>query len=310
MAIHADFSKIKNRFFKQFGENEGKEHYSSWIVKKGFDENKPFPKGKERKEKSCSIRGLEVKEDGGVYHVEGLIATDHIDEYDKNPGIAMPDYAPVSTLESWAEQINTRESARVMGVHHSEGRLFDAEYYGVADVENNPAKVIQLSDGHNGLYVDTKLLPNDPKTPEIIADFESRELNSFSITYDVGTDGFDFDIVDDRLVRVLTSNSVLFGYTAANNPVNPMAVETGHGFKEFKELIPHTQLNLKEVKKMVKKEVKEEVAEVVAESEETKPVEAAPAVEKVAESEVGSEEPSDGEVAEMKEFRVFQANMN
>jgi len=309
MAIHKDFQLISDRFTKQFGEEEGTKMFSSWISKKEFDASAPFPKMKETKEKQCFVRGLEIKEDGEAYHVEGLIATDHIDEYDKADGINMPDYAPVQTLESWAEQINTNEDARVMGVHHSEGRAFNAEYFGVADVENTPAKVVTLSDGHNGLYVDTALLADDPRTPGIISDFESRKLNSFSITYDVGNDGFDFDIVEDRLVRVLTPESKLFGYTAANNPVNPMAIEMAHGFKEFKELVSHTQLNLKEVKKMENKkiEVKEEVAEVVAESEET-PVEAAPAVEEVAESAVGSDEPSEGDVAEMKEFRAFKAN--
>jgi len=310
MAIHKDFQLISDRLVKQFGEEKGGEMFSNWISKKEFDQTKALPRSKEKKEKICSIRGLEIKEDGGAYHVEGLIATDHIDEYDKQDGINMPDYAPVKTLEAWANQINTNEQARVMGVHHSEGRAFNAEYFGVADVENTPAKVVVLSDGHNGLYVDTKLLADDPRTPEIISDFQTKELNSFSITYDVGDDGFDFDIVDDRLVRVLTDKSMLFGYTAANNPVNPMAISTGHGYKEFKELISHTQLNLKEVKKMEnkKKEVKEEVAEVVAESEEITPVEAAPAVEEVAESEVGSDEPSEGDVAEMKEFRAFRAN--
>jgi len=308
MPLHSDFLKIKKRFIKQYGKEKGVNLYFAWLEKKGYDDTKPFPKGKEKKEKSCFVRGFEIKEDGKTYHVEGLIATDHIDEYDRQEDISMPDYAPVKTLESWANQINTNKEARVMGIHHSEGRAFDAEYFGVADVDNTPAKVVQLTDGHNGLFVDTKLLFDDPKTPQIISDFESRKLNSFSITYDVGEDGFDFDIVDDRLVRVLTDKSTLFGYTAASDPVNPMAIEMAHGFKEFKELIPHIQLNLKEVKKMDKKEVKEEVAEVVAESEETKPEEAAPAVEKVAESEAGSDEPSDGEVAEMKEFRAFKAN--
>jgi len=310
MTIHKDFQMISNRFVKQFGEDKGKSMFSDWLSKKEFDESKPFPKSMERKEKFCSVRGLELKGDKENYHVEGLVATDHIDEYDKADGIDMPDYAPVKTLESWAEQINANESARVMGVHHSEGRAFNAEYYGVADIENTPAKVIPLNDGHFGLYVDTKLLPNDPKTPEIIEDFESKELNSFSITYDASNNGFDFDYVDGRLVRVLTPESVLFGYTAASNPVNPNAVATSFGYKEFKELI-HTQLNLKEVKKMVKKEVKEE--ETIVASEETKPVEAAKA-EDVAESTVGSDEPSveeavsEGEEAEMKEFLSFKAN--
>ena len=309
MAIHKDFQMIKSRFVKQFGEDKGSNMFFTWIGKKEFDESKPFPKGKERKEKFCSVRGLEIKEEGEAYHVEGLIATDHIDEYDKQEDISMPDYAPVKTLESWANQINTKEEARVMGVHHSEGRAFDAEYFGVADIENTPAKVVQLTDGHNGLFVDTKLLSDDPKTPQIISDFESRELNSFSITYDVGEDGFDFDIVDDRLVRVLTDKSILFGYTAASDPVNPMAIEMAHGFKEFKELITHTQLNLKEVKKMDKKEVKEEVTEEVAKSEETKTEEVAESVaDEATESEAGSDEPSEGEVTELKEFRKFKAN--
>jgi len=305
MALHKDFQMISNRFAKQFGEEKGAEMFDAWINKKEFDATKPFPVGKERKEKACLIRGFEIKEVGEFYHVEGLIATDHIDEYDKAEGIDMPDYAPVKTLESWAEQINTKEEARVMGVHHSEGRQINPEYFGVADIENTLAKVVSLNDGHNGLYVDTKLLAGDPQTPNIIRDFESGELNSFSITYDVGTEGFDFDIVDDRLVRVLTDKSLLFGYTAANNPVNPMAIETGHGYKEFKELVPHTQLNLKEVKKMDKKEVKEEV--VNTESEEVKPVELASAAEGAIESN-DSDKPSDDDVAEMKEFRKFKSN--
>ena len=150
MAIHKDFQMIKSRFVGQFGEEKGGEMFSSWIGKKEFDESKPLPRSKERKEKYCSVRGLEIKEVGEAYHVEGLIATDHIDEYDKQEGIDMPDYAPVSTLEVWANQINTNESARVMGVHHSEGRPINPEYFGKADVENTPARVVQLSDGHNG----------------------------------------------------------------------------------------------------------------------------------------------------------------
>jgi len=304
MEMHSDFVKIRDRFSKQFGNDKGDEAFTSWLGTKELDATKPFSNIKERKEKYCSVRGLEIKESGESYHVEGLIATDHIDEYDKTKGINMPDYAPVKTLEAWAEQINTKDEARVMGVHHSEGRQINPEYFGVADVNNTPAKVIELSDGKHGLYVDTKLLANDPGTPGIIKDFESGELNSFSITYDVGTKGFDFDMVEDRLVRVLTPESVLYGYTAASNPVNPMAISTNHGFKEFKELVTHTQLNLKEVKKMDKKEVKEEV---VTESEETKPVEA-PIVEEAIESESGSDEPSVDDVAEMKEFRAFKAS--
>jgi hypothetical protein len=297
MAIHKDFQIINDRLVKQFGEQKGNELFSAWLSRKEFDATKPFLQDKERKEKYCSVRGLEIKETGEVYHVEGLIATDHIDEYDKQAGIAMPDYAPISTLEAWANQINTRQDARVMGVHHSEGRPINPEYFGMADVENSPAKVVRLSDGHNGLYVDTKLLSHDPKTPEIIRDFQSGKLNSFSITYDVGNEGFDFDVVEGRLVRVLTDKSELFGYTAASNPVNPQAIATRHGFKEFKELIIDTQLNSKEVKKM-EKEVKEDVAMVAAESTKTK----------FAESKAGSEEPSMDEVVEMKEFHAFKAN--
>ena len=282
--------------------------FSSWIGKKEFDETKPFPGQKEKKEKTCFVRGVEIKENGKDYHVEGLIATDHIDEYDRQEGISMPDYAPVTTLEAWANQINNNSEARVMGVHHSEGRPINPEYFGEADVETTPAVVVTLSDGHNGLYVDTKLLAHDAETPGIIEDFKSGELNSFSITYDVGDNGFDFDIVEDRLVRVLTPESQLFGYTAASDPVNPMAVATGHGFKEFKELVNHIQLNSKEVKKMEKNkmEVKEDIVEEVApEAPAEETAEEAP-VEEAAE-EAAEEAPVEEEVAEMKEFRQFKA---
>ena len=56
MVIHKDFQMINDRFVKQFGEEKGNDMFSAWIGKKEFDESKPFPKGKERKEKYCSVR--------------------------------------------------------------------------------------------------------------------------------------------------------------------------------------------------------------------------------------------------------------
>ena len=256
-----DFVKIHARFIKQYGEKKGEELYHAWLNKKGYDDTKPFPNKKEKKEFRCPIRGIEVKEVGGTYHVEGLIATTHVDEVDREEGVDIPDRIIKATLDDFAEQMNTNKDARVMGVHHSEGHPYVPEYYGEADVENTPAKVIPLTDGEYGLYVDTKLLKDDPKTPEIIRDFESGELNSFSITYN--TDGFmttDFDWVGNNLVRILLPGTQIVGYTAASAPKNPNTVATAYGFKEFKELVGMENLiDQKEVKQMNNnKEVKED----------------------------------------------------
>ncbi len=259
MPKHPDFAKIYNRFIKQYGPEKGKSLYFSFIKKKGYDDTKPFPKGKEKKEFMCPVVGIEIKELEECFHVEGLIATTHVDDLTKEEGIEIADKIPKETLESFAEQMNANKEARVMGVHHSEGHPFIPEFFGEADVENNPVKVIELTDGEFGLYVDTKLLKDDPKTPDIIRGFQSGELNSFSITYD--TDGFmttDFDWVGDNLVRILLPGTRLAGYTAASNPKNPNAVATAYGFKEFKELVVMERLNNKLEVKMTKKEIKEE----------------------------------------------------
>lgn len=330
MAIHKDFQMIKDRFMSNFP-TSGEFLFQRFIEKKGFDTTLPLPNKMETKEFKCNVVGVEIKEDEQCFHVEGLIATSHIDNTDQDEGAGIPDRIPKETLESFAEQINSSKDARVMGAHHSEGSnqnsvyrnwidsigadgLVDnsagAEFFGEADVSNTPARVMTLVDGEHGLFVDTKLLKSDPMTPNVIEGFQNGHFNSFSITYE--TDGFqttDFEKNGDGLVRILLPETRLAGYTAASHPKNPNAIATGYGYKEFKELINHTQLNSKEVKKMEKSkiEVKEEVAEEAAKPEETTPAEAAPAVEEVAESEAGSEEPSDGDVAEMKEFRDFKA---
>ncbi|KKM99109.1 hypothetical protein LCGC14_1151230, partial [marine sediment metagenome] len=260
MPKSSDFQKIYNRFVKQYGPEKGKKLYFAFIKKKGYDDTKPFPKGKEKKEFMCHVLGVEIKEQSDCFHIEGLIATSHVDELDRELGVDIPDRIPKETLNSFAIQMNANKEARVMGVHHSEGHPFVPEYFGEADVENNPVKVIELTDGEHGLYVDTKLLKNDPVVPGIIKDFQNGDLDSFSITYD--TDGFmttDFDWVGDNLVRVLLPETRLAGYTAASNPKNPNAVATAYGFKEFKELVGmEKQINKMEVKKMPKKEVKED----------------------------------------------------
>ncbi|HED05382.1 MAG TPA: hypothetical protein ENI61_01700, partial [Ignavibacteria bacterium] len=222
MVKSKDFQKIYNRFVKQYGEKDGNRMYSAWINKKGYNDTKPFPKKKEMKEFVCPIRGIEIKESGKDFHIEGLIATTHIDNVDLEDGVDIPDRILKSTLEDFADQMNSNKSARIMGVHHSEGRSNFPEFFGEADINNSPAKVIKLTDGEYGLYVDTKLLKDDPSTPQIINDFQEGNLNSFSITYE--TEGFmttDFDWVDNNLVRTLLPGTRLAGYTAASNPKNP-----------------------------------------------------------------------------------------
>ncbi len=294
-----DFQKIYNRFVKQYGDEKGKSLYYAWINKKGYDDTKSFPKGKEKKEFVCHVRGLEIKELGEEFHIEGLIATSHIDNVDQEDGVEISDRIPKETLESFALQINTNPEAGIMGVHHSEGRPFFPEFFGRADVVKNPARVISLSDGEFGLYVDTKLLKNDPVTPDIIKEFQNGTLNSFSITYD--TDGFmttDFDWIGDNLVRTLLPGTRLAGYTAASNPKNPNAVATAYGFKEFKELVGMDQLNKMEVKQMPEKEeVKENVNPQGNSNPSSKEVKEQP-----------SNKPEGQSEAEKKEFEQWKAD--
>ena len=303
MAKHKDFSQIHNRFIIQFGETKGESFYSNWIETKGYNDGNPFPNVKEKKEFRCKIRGVEVKELEDCFHVEGLVATTHIDNVDQEDGVDIPDMIPKETLESFANQMNSNKQARIMGVHHSEGHPFNPEYFGEADVSNTPVKVIELTDGEHGLYVDTKLLKDDPATPGIIKDWQSGELDSFSITYN--TDGFmttDFDWVGNKLVRVLLPETRICGYTGASNPKNPNAVATAYGFKEFKELVGMDIIKSKEVKqKMKNKEVKEEEApKSESPSEEVKDQ-----AEKV-ESDKPSEEPK-VDADEQKEFNKWKS---
>ena len=307
-----DFQKIYARFVSQYGEKKGKERYYAWLKKHSYDDTKSFPgKSKKEFEKICSVHGFEIKEFEKEYHVEGLIATSHIDDAGKIFDDGINDVIPKETLESWASQINTDETARVMGIHHSEGKPINPEYFGIADIENFPAQVIELNDGEYGLYVDTKLLKNDPKTPEIIEQFRSGELNSFSVTYDTNDENsIDFIVSESGdITRVLMPDAKLWGYTCASDPVNPNAISTGHGFKEFKELVnfntENKDNNPTESKKLLSKEyrAKKEV-EKMPENEDKKEPEANEdaGVQEQPSKDEGKEQPSDEEdTSEQKE---------
>lgn len=319
MPKHKDFQKIHARFISQYGAEKGERLYHAFLEKKELDDTKPLPKGKkERKEKQCSVIGLEFKETEKEFHVTGLIATSHVDSLNEEEGIDICDMIPKETLESFANQLNTEFDSRVMGVHHSEGRPINPEYFGEADVKNTPAEVIQLTDGEWGLYVDTALLKDDPKVPDIINRFQDKtrkdHLNSFSITYD--TNGFlttDFDWVGNDLVRVLNPETRLFGYTGANNPVNRNAVAMDYGFKEFKELVGKKQDDTEVVKMSEEEKIKadalakeqKELADVKAKEElDAKAKEEADA--KAKEAADKKPEGSESDDVEQKEFLAWK----
>jgi hypothetical protein len=312
MPKHADFEKIYGRFTKQYGAEEGKKRYFKFIKAKGHDDTKPLPgKKKENKEFQCSVIGLEVKETADAFHIEGLIATTHVDNLDMKEGIEIPDKIEKETLEDFSNQGNSNKASRIMGVHHSEGRSINAEFFGEADTANTPMEVIPLNDGEWGLFVDTKLLKNDPGAVEVAKQFQSGELNSFSITYN--TEGFlttDFDWVGDDLVRVLKPGTQLCGYTAASNPVNPNAIATGYGFKEFKELVGKFKKEVVPMKN--NKETKEETpSEEPKPSEEKKKVEEAPketGESKPSEEKPKEASPEEANADEKKEFAEFKAS--
>jgi len=308
MTRSKDFEMIYNRFVSQYGIDNGNKFYTNFISNKGYDETKPLSNvfSKNTKEKKCSVVGVEIKESDLCYHVEGLIATDHIDDLDKENGVDIPDVIPKETLESMAMQGNSNFRSRVMGYHHSEGDNENPEYFGVADIKNNPLRVVELNDGHYGLFADTKLLKDDPKTKDIINEFENGTLNGFSITYD--TEGFstiDFGFVDDKLVRILLPTTKLHGYTAASRPVNPKAIATSFGYKEFKELVGNSTKAIKEVKKM-SEETKKEAPEAVIPEGSSNDSESDKVEQKVKSV---AEESEDLEQKEFLKFKEYKANL-
>ena len=334
MVLHRDFQMIREKFMSSFGDVHGSVLFQRFIKEKGLNSSQPIPRRKEIKEFRCNVVGFEIKEDEKSFHVEGLIATTHIDNADEDDGIGIPDRIPKETLESFANQINTIDAARRMGTHHSEGsnqnKIYQnwiqsigasdlvsdepgREFFGRADVSNNPAIVIDLADGEHGLYVDTQLLKKDPMTPNIIEGFHNGHFNSFSITYQ--TDGFqttDFEREGDGLVRVLLPETQLAGYTAASHPVNPHAVATAFGFKEFKELVVMDQLNLKEVKQMSEEDVnngEDSQEDSSAQNEPSSEADAGSSDNGDSSAASGStEETSEEEVTEQKEFKRWKAD--
>src|SRR3990167_4264482 len=242
MPLHPDFEKIHARFVQQYGD-EGHDRYFAWLKKKGYDDTKPFPKKQGRHERECIVRGCELREQNGSYYVNGFITTTHVDN---GPGLRrsdgsvvkaqIRDVTPKETLESWAVQMKTKASARIMGLHHSEGRT--GEYGGVADIENSPPEVIQLSDDEWGLYASTRLINGDPLAEKIIQGYEGGELIGFSVTYDTtNSELTDFDYVGDEIVRVVGPDAELCGYTAASNPVVDKALVSEFGYREFREML-------------------------------------------------------------------------
>lgn len=311
MPKHKDFQKIYKRFTSQYGKEKGKNLYFAWLNKKGLDDTKSFPKGKEKKEKICIVHGLEIKEIKGEIHLEGLIATSHIDSLDEEEDIEIPDVIPKETLESFASQMNSNKESRVMGVHHSEGK--SGIVYGEADINNNPIKIIELTDGEFGLFVDTKLNSTDD-SKLILEQFNNGDLNSFSITYD--TQGFstsEFEWIDDKLVRIIGPDTKLYGYTAASDPVNKNAVATGYGYKEFKEVMPKENNvqdkildNKSEENKMAEEEEKKKAEEEAAKKKEEEEKVAAEAKEKEEkeEKELKAKEEKEKKVLEEKEKKI------
>ena len=307
MPKSADFQKIHRRFIKLYGQKKGDDFYYAFINKKKLDDTKSYPGKSDKKERQCIVKGVEFKEIEGNFHVSGLIATTHLDSY--------KDRIPVVTLESFADQINSTRDARVMGVHHSEA---EGIVYGEADVENTPAKVIQLTDGEYGLYVDTKLDKNNPSAEDIVRQWQSGSLDSFSITYDTeGSQTCDFEIEDDDVIRNIGPSTKLAGYTGATFPVNNKAVATSYGFKEFKEMLANKKqsevikMEEKKENEVPKEEPKEEVASAAEVKNDEAPIEEAK-TEEAPKEEVASEEAKEqvkkkeiiaGFKAELKELK-------
>ena len=286
---YSDFQRIYDNFVKEHGEDKGERLYYAMINKRGLDDTKPMP-GKKK-----SMGNVGFLEKKGEFYTSGYVATTHIDE--------ACDKISVEALKRWETEINdgSLKATPVDYEHDRDELLLRAR--GVS------AQVKQMPDGEYGLYVETHHNKSHPDFESDRYQIEHGFLGGYSIEYstdDNSTCHFEFDSASGKQVRVLDSDTELYGWALTARPLNTMA-----SIDEYNEKSDKKEIRLVEIKKQtsevgmmetkneeqptpeqeeVKTEATEEVTEEVIEAvveEEPTPVE--PIVE--AEPEVVAEEP-------------------
>jgi phage head maturation protease len=232
-----------------------------------------------KKEKNCSVRELEFKEENNELYVKGLIATSHVD--------AVGDRIPKPTLELWAKQINMEnpQTNKVSYHHNMEEKVVGR---GVPSAE-----VIQLPDNNWGLVVETHVNKSWSGYDDLMYELKNKFIDGFSIEYDTHNDSTTHqEVYDGKPVRVLGPDTELFGWSFASRPVQANAVITEFGFKEL-----FKQKNMEEINMP---------SETLETKEEKMPVETTEKKEIVA---AVKEEINDQEMKEFKEWKNKKENM-
>ena len=199
---------------------------------------------KEIKERFSYNSILEFKENEEDLIVKGYIATTHFDGQDK---------VTKGALDKWCKEINDAiPRVNKVGVHHNRERQPTGK--GIP----GSAHVDSFGGGEYGLFAETIIDKTVENYDNIVYRLDKEFLDSFSIEFEAPANPV---FVDN--IRVLDSNTNLYGWTLASRPMNENAVMVKELLKSFKE-----------ENTMVKKENKEEtpIAE-PAVKVENKPVE-------------------------------------
>ena len=219
------------------------------------------------KSRFCIVNGFEFKTlDDGLKVPQGYIATTHLDSgfFDASKGAYIRDKIDVSTLNSWADEINAgNPRANKMSVNHNRvphvaGRMTEGT-----------ARVDILSDGEYGLFVQTPTDKTREDSESIDSRIDNRFLDSYSIEFTTKnpvTGEYYSNAVneverDGYIERTLLPGTFLEGATYASQPMNENAVM-------MKEIQMSKEQGMEDISKMESKtEVKEkiETKEVIAE---------------------------------------------
>jgi hypothetical protein len=231
---------------------------------------------KDKKERSSRFSYksiLNFKENADDIIVKGYIATTHFDG---------EDIITKATLDEWAKEINEgNPRANKVSVNHN--RVPHVAGVGL----KGTARVDRFPDGEYGLYVETLVDKTREDFAEIKYRLENDFLDSFSIEY-IASENARFD--DKSGARILDTDTVLYGWTLASQPMNEHAVivkelfnkgvdvnmETKEETPEMeKEPLPVKEKDMEEEKKKQEEESKKEKEDVNMENatESKEPVE-------------------------------------
>ena len=169
--------------------------------------------------KESMVRGLEIKEVEGEFYVQGMIATTHID--------AVGDMIPESTLQRWAEAINSgNPQVNKVSYHHNR----EEKVVGKGD----HAFVTTLPDGHSGLVVETHVNKSWDGFDDLVYEVENGFVDGFSIEYNTNQGRTTTNKeVGGVNIRVLEPGTNLYGWGFASRPVQAEASIQSFGFKEI-----------------------------------------------------------------------------